>query len=752
LEVPPLTDQGGKSILNASVGVSGTNAVLIWTEPANDAAAGFPEITNIVLTRISGSKEPLDAFWRTVTPGFRGPERPRLLPSQTGFFLLYEGMVATNSPVQLLATRIDSLGTPMFAPVPIVTNVIKSYRASSNGKTVLVLYETLNAGQLELHYKLIDANGASIASGALTDAEERRYAVGCDGTNYLAVWQARTSPYIRASHIISDTGSSSTTVVSDSKVGIQGIGHGKNGYLIATEALLFQVSDEGTLLSQGERTYRDGQYPSVFDPAAVIAEDDGWVVFTMRSSGGSGSLYSVRVTPGGGALNVEPSGYRADYAPSNAFDLPACVTRFGPGEILVITQSSCVILSRTGTIDYFSPRIYETQTTSCLADSPFGYLAAWYQSNEPSAGFRVLRTAKDGTRLDGHSFPVGKFDDVIPRSCVFDGSDYVIGFLGFVNSDPGESNYIARISPSGAPDVRVSPLTFPDAEQSPMFRLLRHQNKTYVIYDGPDGTTPLEKHIAELSPVNTLEAPVSIHAESIEFVVSDGENIYTIQRDSGSINLVRLDLVAAQPEVRTNRISSGALAYGASVHDGFVIWWEDSQQQWDLAYFTHGVQQFSAKVPFYPLTVIQSSNRLLAAGVGGFPALPYGYQTFSFQTFDLQTHETATAKRALPWYLVLRIASAGDDFFCTTERISNGSILRSFWVTDTEQPSFSPAVAGENAIRANLSLNPNRRYRIESSTDFTTWSLRDVISGVSRHEVLVGGNEKEFIRATLVPE
>jgi hypothetical protein len=335
---------------------------------------------------------------------------------------------------------------------------------------------------------------------------------------------------------------------------------------------------------------------------------------------------------------------------------------------------------------------------------------------------------------------------------VFDGNDYVIGFTGFVNPDPGGSNYIARISPSGAPDVRVNLLSFPDAVQPATFRLLRHQNKTYVIYDGPDGPTSLEKHIAALSPVDILEMPISIPAESIESIVTDGENIYSIKRESAAIYLVRLDLTSARPEVSTNAIWSGTLAYGSSVRDGFVIRWSDSQYQWHLAYFTHGAQQFSATVPFYPLAVVQSSNRLLAAGVGGYGSLPYGFRTFSFQTFELQTHETAVAERVLPWYLVLNIASAGADFFCTTERLSNGSILDSFWITDTEQPSFSAPRASDNAIKADLSLNPNRRYRIESSTNFSTWNLREVISGIPHYEIVVGGNDREFVRATLVPE
>src|SRR3954469_1477994 len=93
LEVPPLTIRGGKTIANASVGVSGTNAVLVWTEPVDDPSRGFPQITNIVLTRIGASKEPLDDFWRTVTPGFYGPERQRVLPSDNGFFLLYKGKI-----------------------------------------------------------------------------------------------------------------------------------------------------------------------------------------------------------------------------------------------------------------------------------------------------------------------------------------------------------------------------------------------------------------------------------------------------------------------------------------------------------------------------------------------------------------------------------------------------------------------------------------------------------------------------------
>jgi hypothetical protein len=751
LEVPPLTSRGGKSTVNGGVAVSGTNVVLVWTEPANEPSAGFPEITNIVLTRIGGSKEPLDDFWRTVTPGFYGPQRPRLLTSENGFFLLYQGKITTNSPVQLLTTRIDSLGTPAYAPMAIVTNSVKSYRASSNGKTVLVLYEAPNANQLELRYKVVDSNGADIATGALNDAEQGSYAVGCDGTNYLAVWEARTSPYIRAVHIDASSGSSFTRGVSDYKIGIGGIGHGKNGYLIATKKPLFQVSEEGALLSEVLLTYRDGEYPSGIPSAAVFSEDDGWVVFTIRPSVSSGTLYSLRVTASNGALNIQPSGYRDIDAPSNAFDLEGCATRFGPGEILVTTEIDNAILTRTGTIQYFSPRVYETQNTSCLADSPFGYLAAWYQSNEPGAAFRVLRMAKDGSRLDGHSFTVSKFDDIIVRSCVFDGSDYVIGFIGFVNPDPVFSNYIARISPSGAPDVRIKSFTFPEAAQPQTFRLLCHQNRPYVIYDGADPTS-LDKYIAALSSDDTLGTPILVHAESLESIVTDGETLYSIQREPGMIHLIRLDLTASPPEVSTNATWPGTLAFGTSVRDGFVIRWSDLQQQSHLTYFSHGAQQFSTVVAFDPLVIAQSADRLLAAGAGGFLTLPYGFQKYFFQTFDLRTHETAIAERPLLRYAGLNIGSAGDDFFCITEHSSYGSILRSFWITDADQPSFSAARVSDDAIRASLSLNPNRRYRIESSTDFSTWILRDVISGVAQHDVMIGGSEKEFVRAILVPE
>src|SRR6185295_12649892 len=98
-----------------------------------------------------------------------------VLASETGFFILYTGRTATNSPVSFLITRIDASGIPAFAPARLLTNAPTSYRAASNGKTVLVVYETMNAGKLELGFKLVDSSGSSIDSGTLPDPEERSY-------------------------------------------------------------------------------------------------------------------------------------------------------------------------------------------------------------------------------------------------------------------------------------------------------------------------------------------------------------------------------------------------------------------------------------------------------------------------------------------------------------------------------------------------------------------------------------------------
>jgi hypothetical protein len=265
-------------------------------------------------------------------------------------------------------TRIDASGIPAFAPARLLTNAPTSYRAASNGKTVLVAYETMNAGKPELGFKLVDSSGSSIQSGTLPDPEERSYAVGCDGTNYLAVWEAKTPPYVRAVYIDTKSGVVVTNALSERKAAIQGIGHGKKGYLVATARSrssgddyppMLHVSEEGVLRSEGGRLIYPG---TVFSkdgpPVAVISEEEDWVLFTVDSYH---TLYSFTITSNNNDLTIQRGTYQQLHISSGTFALESCITRFRPEEILVTVSSGYAILNRTAGADYFGPRIYTTQ-------------------------------------------------------------------------------------------------------------------------------------------------------------------------------------------------------------------------------------------------------------------------------------------------------------------------------------------------------------------------------------------------------
>jgi hypothetical protein len=191
-----------------------------------------------------------------------------------------------------------------------------------------------------------------------------------------------------------------------------------------------------------------------------------------------------------------------------------------------------------------------------------------------------------------------------------------------------------------------------------------------------------------------------------------------------------------------------------SLKTGVVVAWGENTGS-TFVYLTNGAPKLSltSSLPGRP-GLAQSDDRLLAYWLTNSPSHQY-----AFRTINLSTGETADTSVRIGTYASPHIDSAGDDFFAVTDSIGfDMAYIGGFWITTADSPSFGAAgvenlESGVNpGIKVSLTLDPDRRYRIELSKDLENWTLLEVVGGVSQHEMALSGSERTFVRAILVPE
>jgi hypothetical protein len=735
VEAPPVTSNSFRSFDYGSLGVSGTNAVFMWSHPsgkdANDPDLPYQK-HSLFMSRLDENGRPSLGVGRFVTSMFYGSGGAYLYPMESGLFIAYPRVVYSADgrfSGEYSATAIDFDGHVLFDPIPVEINQFKTSHAASNGR-VFLWFDDVHG----ISYISLNRTGKIVSTGQFS-AAEHSFAVATDGANFISLWSG--GPGLRELKFSKEGAPAVSTPITNiiSTGMFETCGHGDRGYLLITGDLgLAQFSDDGSFVAKATAKFAIGPRQVVY------GEGEGWVVFSMTN----GILRSLRVTSTKQGLQQELDPYpivNGVYWGGGAVPpLDTTVVPFGTERFLFLTTNGVSVLTKNGMTAPAFPQSYIDQTNSCVIGSPFGYLATWREAEGVGGKLRALRMAPDGTPLDTHSIEIASVQGNFSSTCIFDGEDYVIGWS---EGDGVPSTHIARISPFGIPDVRGQQIAL--ATDPNRFSLLAMQGKLYAWYSqGPPTNSNL--HIFPLATSGALGQEITVRGQSL---ATDQVNLYSVGLETNTVFATLIKPGDSQPEGVRTTLGAGSSARGVSLRDGFAVVWNKATNQWDYAYFTNGVEQFrsTSSFPTEP-QVASSQERLLMAWRSNSTS-----HQFFFQSINFVTAETATNATNLGTVSSLNLASAGRDFFGVTDSLGlQAYFVGGFWVADAGIPTFATTKINDSGLKALLTLNPDRRYRIETSEDLLNWNIVDVVSGESDHEVSISGGEKEFSRAVLVPE
>jgi hypothetical protein len=728
LETPPLAARR-QNLAFPTIGVAGTNGILVWNEnagalPGTGTDSQSPN-TNLVFARVDQTGALLDQTGHFLAARGRSIGPAALRGAGSTFFMVYAR--ETN----LVATRFDQNGHRLFEPVAISTNPAANHRVASNGKTLLVVYNT-GIGRLE--FALLADDGAIIAKGANTNSVyATSFDVATDGVDYLLVWQDRAA--MRAARFDGATGAYQTVNVGVDSRDVAALGYGKGGYLLVAQSSgpsgqrVSVLDSNGFPIDGGEILPIPG-----FTVGAIYADGENWILF-YHANGGLGS---VRLTQLGPGLDVEMDPYRAVTGVPSSSAGANIVQPFGDGKFLVARNLGVSILSPSSNSQFSAPKQYAPQAGNQLVASPFGYLALWAQIDDIGHSILALRFAKDGTRIDAQ--PIRLPDSRGgPISGVFDGSAYVLAWL-----DSNLATRYGRISPVGPAALSSRAVAIPDGRMA--FKLVANSAGRIILFDSEDiSTGEAGLHVYALSSGGDIIGTNGLHGQTL---VSDGSTIYSIGSETGEVYLWQIVPGDTPQEISRRTIGPGINAYGVSLRNAFALAWSDGNSQWNYAYMKNGVEQFRAPslLPQSP-KIAASDDHFLVSWV---PTLNKNRVSFRSRNLVTGEHAAIVSDFGLNW--TLSIASAGKDFFGLTDSTGPGiQYIGEFWITLASAPRFD--LVTSNGFRtASLTLQPERLYRIERSTDLVNWQLLQRVTGQSRFEISPPPGDRVFLRANLVPE
>lgn len=735
IEIPSLVAIGGQTPLYGAVGASGTNAAFVWTKAGGDGT------TNLFFNRLNEFGRAIDAPPRLVASEFYLSTYSELYPAKGGYFLRYfDRTNRSAATARLLVKGIDFDGNSTFAPVVISTNLFKEADTASNGRSLLLLVENYHTSSISLDYTIVGPNGKIVSTGRLAGASGgHSFAAASDGRDFIAVWTASAPPYLRVTRFSGIDGSLSTTDVGTNVISVQTMAHGKNGYLVAGGPSMIHLSDSGTFISK-----IDFPAPPINPMQELIfPEGEGWILFTSEGS----VLRSRRVTPTPTGLSVaDNSPYAAVSSVfSSTFTPPmlSTISPFGAGKFLVVRDNGVSLLTKTA-VNYMGNALdYAAQNHSDIVASPFGYLVVWTETRGLTESVRALRFAPDGSPLDNHSFEVTSYyaRGRTPGVIVFDGKDYVVSVNGL--TDLG----VARISPQGAPDLRLQSYAISTFTTS--VNLTAHKGELFASFSSDNIDAPFLL-TWKLGADGQAGPEVDVHDF---YLVTDGENLLSVGvKDKFQVFKIALDLAAPNPEISTNilGVSPGVLV--KQLRHGFVASWATSQDGAQFAYFSKGQERLRANLLTNTQAIFADTEERLL--MDSSPIQGNGLSRFD--SFNLQTGERTFIETDLGKITKLHIAGATEDFLAVTESFNpEFHYVEKFWITTAKPPALAAPQLEQYRLATTLNLNPRRRYRIETSSDLVDWDLQQVVGGLSSCTAAIPWNEWEspsFIRAVLVPE
>jgi hypothetical protein len=729
---PELTAHNPDQFAYPIVAVNGTNAVFMWDResgPMPGESGTNPGHTNIFLTRLDPAGNPIDAPPLFVAPSSYTRSVSSLIPAERGFFMVY--FARTNAPGNwtYLVTRITPEGQQQFAPIVLETNTFRYAPLTGNGRTLLIVGGTPPT-EPGIKIRLLSNEGRMIP-GVITNASSGVIRAASDESGHLVVWRPPATQELRATRILNDGQQlPSVPITNVNTFGFSPvIGHGKNGYLLICGSQAILLREDGTEIRRASTIIS-----AVSPNAAVYPEGDDWIVFSSISGTSQGPITSKRIN--GASLAVTANPYPSvSVAFTPGLTLHDIIVPFGPGRYLVATHFGPAILTKSVFSRPVPPIGYVLQQTSRIVSSPFGYLAVWHERDLRTNVVCLLRMAKDGTPLDPEPLRLHP-GSPLGLSGVFDGEDYLVGWAGV-----GSIAHIVRVAPLGAPDVRQYQSLY--ANNAISFSLVAINGAVYAWeVTGSPGSATLG--IYRILPSGSLAAPIFVRGESL---ASDGERLFAALFDSGVVYVAPIDPQAPTPEGARVYLSTGSDPYAVSGPGGVLVSWSTTFNGSAFVYLENGVKRLGRTAPVRREFGL-GSDYLIVAG----ESTPLsGHYTFT--RIDLLTGSATSTEADLGNIRSLNIASAGADFLALTDSVGfDHNFVGKFWITTAARPMFSSARVSNAGINTTLSLNADRRYRIETSADLIEWNLADVISGETNYQIATSGGTQKFVRAILVPE
>jgi hypothetical protein len=726
------------------VAVSGTNAITFWDYRAGDWPSSGGDsarpFTNVFFSRLDAAGRPFGDPPLAIAPHVHAHWQALAAPAGSGFFvLLREPSVSNLRQTNVYVTRVGLDGSTGFPPVLLSTNGA-TFDIASNGRT-LFYAERTPPRESVLNYRLIDFNGAILAQGTLPnslDTAAMTLTATTDGEDYVLAWETRpifARTNVRLTRFSGRDGTFVTKEAPNARFAVSNLSNSTNGFLLLAydpgQPTITQILHYANDLSEVARTNRS----SIYAPGAIAYPDGAcWTLFYSISQ----STRSYAVTPTNGALVLTSNPYPV--VTNRYFGVSkSLIVPFGDQRYLL---TGGTVLTKSGLSSGRLPPNYGSQTLSSVVASPFGFLVIWHDSND----IRGRRFAKDGTPLDADAFTISDDWPAYDIKAVFDSNDYALTWLSYTLAEMR----VVRVAPIGAPDLRVSHMNF----ESYNLKLLSHKGELFTYYSSSSDTTK-DLHIRKIGADGQSGIEMVTHGD---YLVTDSANLYALAWDDPLEVYTTKLLISESNVVRvaTNVIGSLSPRSGGvytfppiSLRNGFVVQLSDTNAHWYWAYFSDGKQRFRMDALSTSWTdFAESDDYVLRAARIDLS------NRWLFEAFDSTTGEKLPpVERNLGTVNALSIASAGKDFLAVTDSVGGPiSYVGKFWITTTKPPSFTSPQITNTDLESTLVLNPERRYRIETSPDLLDWTLEQVVSGVSAFQITTPLASQGFVRAILVPE
>jgi hypothetical protein len=748
LEMPTLSSDAWNLFSYRGVAVSGTNVVYFWNQRSGDrpdaGAESARPFTNVFVARADLSGQPIEEPPHVVAPSVHAHWQARFVPAPNGFFAVLQENVNNIYPpkTNIYFTRVSPDGASNFRPILLSTNAA-AFEVSGNGRTLFYAQRDNAPNTNAITYRLINATGLIIASGqvadsfAQPDSAAKSLALTTNGEDYVLIWDthARSSrTYLRMTRFSGRDGSNVTIPVANAPFAVSAISHSANGYLIfAYSASSASVAQFLHLREDGSEVARTNISPVYAPSCALFAENDGWTLFQAIPE----KLRSFQIIPSETALTIKTNPYPSVSAPINTILAPT-MARLVEGRYLLANGS---VLTKSGVTPPTTLKGYVAQNGAALVASPFGYLVVWTESDRLGDRIRGKRLAKDGTPLDAPSFSIHEEWPLYGVHAVYDSRDYVLTWVDWSTANV----WIARISPDGAADLRVTQLLYERSGQD--LKLVAHHGELFG-FDSDFNYTIKDLHIYTIRADGQVVPQLLGHGSALG---SDGVNLYSVGMTQNSeVRTILLQPTASGLiEVSTNVIASGSDVEAISLRDGLAVKWSDNISRWSWGYFQNGQQRFHSTtlLPTSPI-FSQSEDNFLVAWRNGSMS-----NRWTFQAYDLHTGTLSEMQMNLGTVNALTFSSAAQDFMGVTSSIAAQiAYVGQFWLTSTPAPIFNALHLDNSQFKASMNLAPDRRYRIETSTDLLHWNVEQVVSGVRGLEIVSPSADQGFIRARLVPQ